>query len=165
MAKQSSFDIVSEVDLQEIDNAVNQAAKEIGTRYDLKSSKTVVDFDKNAPSISITTENDFTLKSSKDVLESKLVGRKVSLKALSWGKKEDSSGGRVRQGASIIQGISSEKAREVVKKIKDKKLKVQAAIEGEKIRVSGKNKDDLQEVIAFVKSEDFGIPLQFTNYR
>lgn len=165
MAKQSSFDIVSEVDLQEIDNAVNQTLKEIGTRYDLKSSNTEISLDKTAGSLTVTTNDDFTLKAVRDVLESKLVKRGVSLKALDYGKKEDAAGGRARQTASIVQGVSSEKAREIVKKIKDKKMKVQAAIEGEKIRVSGKNKDDLQEVIVFIKSEDFGIPLQFTNYR
>lgn len=165
MAKQSSFDIVSEVNLQEIDNAINQAVKEIGTRYDLKSSKTEISFDKGENNVTITTENDFTLKSVKDILESKLVRRDISLKAFSWGKVEDAAGSRARQTASIVQGISTDKAREVVKKIKETKLKVQAAIEGEKVRVSGKDKDDLQQVIAFLKDTNIDIPLQFTNYR
>lgn len=165
MAKQSSFDIVSEVDFQEIDNAINQAIKEIGTRYDLKSSNTEVDFDKGERKVTITTENDFTLRSVKDILESKLVKRGISLKAMSWGKIEEAASSRARQTASILNGIETEKAREIVKKIKGTKLKVQSAIEGEKVRVSGKDKDDLQEVITFLKESDVDIPLQFTNYR
>lgn len=165
MAKQSSFDIVSEVDFQEIDNAINQAIKEIGTRYDLKSSNTEVSFDKGERKVTITTENDFTLRSVKDILEGKLVKRGISLKALSWGKMEDAAGSRMRQAAAIINGIETEKAREIVKKIKGAKLKVQAAIEGEKVRVTGKSKDDLQDIMTYLKESNIDIPLQFTNYR
>lgn len=164
MSKQNSFDIVSEVDLQEIDNAVNQAMKEISIRYDLKSSDTEILYDKKG-SLTITTENEFTLNAAKDILAGKLVKRNVPLKAFSYGKPKNAFSGRLRQTGTIIQGISSEKAKEIVKNIKDRKLKVQAAIEGDKIKVSGKNKDDLQEVISFLKSKDFGIPIQFVNYR
>lgn len=116
-------------------------------------------------SLTITTKDDFTLNAVKDVLASKLIRRDVPLKALSYGKQESAFSGNVRQSASIIQGISSEKAKEIVKTIKDRKLKVQASIEGDKVKVTGKNKDDLQEVISFLKSNDFDIPLQFINYR
>lgn len=116
-------------------------------------------------SLTITTENEFTLNAAKDILAGKLVKRNVSLKALSYGKQENAFSGKMKQTGSIIQGISSEKAKEIVKNIKDSKLKVQAAIEGDKIKVSGKNKDDLQEVISLLKSKDFGIPIQFVNYR
>ena len=165
MAKDSSFDIVSELDMQEVDNAVNQATKEITNRYDLKSSNTSIVLEREESSISIESETDYTLNSSVDVLKSKLVKRGISLKALDSGKIESAASGRSRQSIRLIQGLSTEKAKEIVKLIKDRKLKVTASIQGEVVRVSGKKKDDLQEAITLVKGEDLGLPLQFVNYR
>jgi uncharacterized protein YajQ (UPF0234 family) len=165
MAKDSSFDIVSVVDLQEIDNAVNQANKEITTRYDFKGSKCNIAWNKAENQVVIDADDDFKLKSVQDILHSKIVRRGIDLNVLSYKKPEQASGGTVRQVADIQQGIDSDKAREVNKFIKNSKIKVQVAIEGDKVRVSGKNKDDLQEVIQAIKGHDFGLPLQFTNYR
>lgn len=165
MAKDSSFDVVSEVDFQEVDNAVNQAIKEIQNRYDLKSSGSQVELDKDKTKFTITTDSDFTLKSVSDVIESKFIKRSISLKALDYGKIEQASGGKVRQEVSILHGIPTEKAKEIVKIIKDTKIKVQSQIEGGKLRISGKNKDDLQSCITLLKEKDLGLPLQFTNYR
>ena len=159
-----SFDIVSVVDMQEVDNAVNQAVKEIAQRYDFKGSKTEVSLEKDG-TIRLQTEDEFRLKASVDVLQSKFVRRAVSLKALQYGKVEPASGGRVRQVVTIQQGIETEKAKEIVKAIKDAKMKVQASIQADQVRVSGKNRDDLQAVIALLKGKEFGIELQFTNYR
>ena len=148
MAKDSSFDIVSEVNMQEVMNAVNQAKKEISQRYDFKGSKTEVSLDDS--SIKIVTEDDFRLKSVIDVLKTRLVSRKVAIKNLEYGKLEDASGGMVRQVITIRQGIETEKAKAIVKDIKNAKLKVQASIQGDQVRVSGKNKDDLQAVDRYV---------------
>ena len=163
MAKDSSFDIVSEVNMQEVMNAVNQAKKEISQRYDFKGSKTEVSLDDS--SIKIVTEDDFRLKSVIDVLKTRLVSRKVAIKNLEYGKLEDASGGMVRQVITIRQGIETEKAKDIVKDIKNAKLKVQAYIQGDQVRVSGKNKDDLQAVIGMLREKDYGLELQFTNYR
>ena len=165
MAKDNSFDIVSILDMQEIDNAVNQTKKEASTRYDLKTTATQIELDRNQSKITITTNNDFALRSVIDVLESKLVKRQISLKALIIKGVEPTSGGRVRQIIDLVQGISSEKAREINRLIKDTKLKVNVQIEGEKVRVSAKSKDLLQEAISLVKNADFNIPLQFINFR
>jgi uncharacterized protein YajQ (UPF0234 family) len=165
MAKDSSFDIVSVVDLQEIDNAVNQANKEITTRYDFKGSKCNIAWNKAENQVVIDADDDFKLKSVQDILHSKIVRRGIDLKVLNYKKPEQASGGTVKQIADIQQGIDSDKAREVNKFIKNSKIKVQVAIEGDKVRVSGKNRDDLQEVIQAVKGHDFGLPLQFINYR
>lgn len=163
MAKDSSFDIVSQVDLQEVSNAVNQAQKEISQRYDLKDSKTQIDLDE--ATIKITTDDEFHLNSVVDVLKTRLVSRKVAIRNLSYGKVEDASGGSVRQVITINQGISTEKAKAIVKDIKAAKLKVQAAIQGDSVRVSGKNKDDLQAVMALLRENDYQLELQFNNYR
>ena len=163
MAKDSSFDIVYEVNMQEVMNAVNQAKKEISQRYDFKGSKTEVSLDDS--SIKIVTEDDFRLKSVIDVLKTRLVSRKVAIKNLEYGKLEDASGGMVRQVITIRQGIETEKAKAIVKDIKNAKLKVQASIQGDQVRVSGKNKDDLQAVIGMLREKDYGLELQFTNYR
>lgn len=165
MAKDSSFDIVSEVDLQEIDNAINQANKEISTRYDFKNSKSKISWNKNEGEIILDADDEFKLRSVQDVLHTKLVRRGIDLKTLQYKKPEPASGGTIRQTATIQQGVDPDKAREINKFIKNSKLKVQVAIEGTKLRVSAKNKDDLQAVIQLVKEHDFGIPLQFTNYR
>lgn len=163
MAKDSSFDIVSQVDLQEVNNAVNQAVKEISQRYDLKGSKTQIDLED--ATIKITTDDEFHLNSVVDILKTRLVSRKVAIRNLSYGKVEDAAGGSVRQVITINQGISTEKAKAIVKDIKAAKLKVQAAIQGDSVRVSGKNKDDLQAVMALLREKDYELELQFNNYR
>lgn len=165
MSKESSFDIVSEVDLQEIDNAVNQATKEIENRYDLKKSRSSLTLNKGEDSIVIESENDFTLKSVIDVLNTKVIKRGISLKALSLGAVEPATGGRVRQKIDIVQGVSKDQAKDINKLIRDSKIKVKVTIEGSKLRVTGKSKDELQEVILLLKENDLNIPLQFTNYR
>lgn len=165
MAKESSFDVVSELDLQEVDNAVNQAVKEIVNRYDLKKSGTTIELDRDQSSIEVESENDYTLGASVDVLQSKVVKRGISLKALDMGKVEPASSGRARQSIGLKQGIATEKGKEIVKVLKATKLKVGVSIQGDSVRVSGKNKDDLQEAIAVIKGEDFGLPVQFVNYR
>jgi uncharacterized protein YajQ (UPF0234 family) len=158
-----SFDIVSKVDLMEVDNALNQAAKEIGQRYDFKGSKTQLTWDKE--SIKIIADDDFKLKAVIDVVQSKLIRRKVSLKALQYGTVEPASGGTVRQIITLQQGISKDKGREIVDSVKKGRFKVQAQIQDDQVRVTGKNRDDLQAVIAHLKGGDFGLDLQFTNYR
>lgn len=164
MAAENSFDIVSNVDLPEVTNAVQQALKEITQRYDLKGSHSNIEFDGKAE-LTLTSADDYKLKAVTDVLQSKLVKRGVSLKAFEYGKIESASGSTVRQKVKLLQGIPIEKARELVKLIKDSKKKVQASINGEVVRVSGKDRDALQEVIALVRQADFGLDLQFTNYR
>lgn len=163
MAKDSSFDIVSEVNMQEVMNGVNQAKKEITQRYDFKGSKTEIDLDET--SIKITTEDEFRLNSVIDVLKTRLIARKVATKNLQYGKMEDAAGGMVRQIVKIQQGIDAEKCKAIVKDIKNAKLKVQPSIQGEQVRVSGKNKDDLQAVITLLREKDYDVELQFTNYR
>jgi uncharacterized protein YajQ (UPF0234 family) len=159
----STFDVVSEVNLPETRNAVAQAQKEIAQRYDLKGSS--AGLEQNERELTLTADTDFALKAVNDILQTKLVKRGVSLKALDYGKVEPASKGTVRQVVTIQQGIPAEKAREIVKAIKDSKLKVQVAIQGEQLRVSGKKKDDLQAVIALLRAADFGLPLQFMNFR
>lgn len=158
-----SFDVVSEVDMQEVDNAVNQAVKEITQRYDFKNSKTEIDL--GDEEIKISTEDEFRLNSVVEILKMKFVKRGVSPKALDFGKVEKASLGTVRQTAKIVKGISKEKAKEIVAEVKGSKIKVQTQIMENQVRVSGKEKDDLQAAIAFLKSKDFGVELQFTNYR
>jgi hypothetical protein len=158
-----SFDVVSTVEMQEVDNAVNQTIKEIGQRYDFKGSNSKVTLDKEG--IKILTDDEFRLKAIVDVLQSKCIKRKVSLKALQYGTMEPASGGMVRQLVSIQMGISKEKGREIVDLVKKTKLKVQSQIQDDQVRVSGKNRDDLQAVIALLRETDLGIELQFVNYR
>ena len=165
MAQQNTFDVVSKVDLAEVKNAVNQALKEVQQRYDFKNTNSDIQLDEKAHSITLATASEFTLKSLNDVLQQKLVRRGVSLKALSYGKIEPASKDSVRQGIALQQGIPIEKAREIVKFIKDTKLKVQASINGDFVRVAGKDRDTLQQVIALLKQKDFGIDMQYTNYR
>ena len=159
-----SFDIVSKVDLQEVSNAIQQALKEIHTRYDLKDSKSDIQMD-DKEALVLTSADEFKLKAVNDVLQSKLVKRSVPLKALTYGAIEPAAGSTVRQRITMQQGIPIEKAREIVKLIKNSKKKVQAAIQGDLVRVSGKDRDTLQEIIALLKQSDFGIDMQFTNYR
>jgi uncharacterized protein YajQ (UPF0234 family) len=165
MAKEESFDIVSQVDMQEVDNAVQQATKELVQRYDLKDTKSSVDLDKHAATITVKAPSDFVARQVVDVLGSKLVKRGVDLKALQWGTAETASGGTVRQVAAIINGIEAELARRINKEIREEKFKAKIQIEGDKLRVFSASRDELQAVIAFVKSQDYGVPLQFTNRR
>jgi cyclic-di-GMP-binding protein len=166
MAKDSSFDVVSEIDVQEVRNAVDQAAREIGQRFDFKNTGSSIDLNtEKEPTITLKANTDQKVKDVAKVLEEKLVKRKVSLKALQKGNIEPAAGGTARQSITINQGISTEKAREIVKYVKDMKTKAQVAVQGDQVRVSAKSRDTLQEVIAALKENDFGIPLQFTNYR
>jgi len=160
---ESSFDIVSSVNLQEVKNAIAQATKEIQTRFDLKGSGSSVEL--QGEEIALASADEFKLKAVRTVLEERLVKRGVPLKALSFGSLDQALGGTVRQRITLQKGIPSEKAREIVKLIKGSKLKVQAAIQGDQLRVTGKNKDDLQGVIRLLKGTDLGIDMQFTNYR
>jgi cyclic-di-GMP-binding protein len=164
MAAENSFDIVSKVDLQEVSNAIQNALKEIHTRFDLKDSKSDIQLE-GKEALILTSADDYKLKAVTDILQSKLVKRGVPIKALSYGTVEPAAGSTVRQKVSMQQGIPIEKAREIVKVIKDSKKKVQASIQGDTVRVSGKDRDALQEIIALLKSRDFGIDMQFTNYR
>lgn len=163
MSKESSFQIVSEVNLQEVANAVNQAMKEISTRYDFKGSRTDIVWDKEA--ITLFASDEFHLKSAVDVLQTKVIRRGINLKALDYGKVEQASGGTVRQKILIKQGIPQEKAKSISKLLRDTKLKVKSQIEGDKLRVSSKSKDELQRVIKLIKEQDYDVPLQFVNFR
>ena len=158
-----SFDIVSKIDLQEIDNAINQARKEIDQRFDFKGTHNEINLEKDA--IVLLGADDYKLDAVIDVLKGKLVRRNVSPKCLDYGKKEPASGGAVRQRVAIVQGVSTEKGKEIIKFIKETKLKVQAQIMDDQVRISGKKIDDLQEVIQAVKGHDFDIELQFVNMR
>ena len=159
----SSFDIVSSVDLQEVKNAIAQATKEIQTRYDLKNSSSSVEL--TGEEMLLTSSDEFKLKAVREVLEQRLVKRNVPLKALTFETIESALGGTVRQKVTLQKGIPTDKAREIVKVIKGTKLKVQAAIQGDQLRVSGKSKDDLQAVMQVLKNTDLGIDMQFTNRR
>lgn len=159
-----SFDIVSKVDVQEVDNAVNQAVKEMSQRYDFRGSDASIEWDKKGE-IKITGESENRLNTVIDMLQTKLVKRKVSLKALEYGKVEDASGGMKRQVITLRQGIPTEKGKEINKLIKNLKLKVQSQIQDDQVRVTGKKIDDLQEVIQALKGKDLGLPLQFVNMR
>jgi len=165
VASESSFDVVSEVNFQEIDNAVNQALKEIQTRFDFKGSKSGIEFQRQEKKIMLLADDDLKLKNLRDILETKLAKRSVSVRSLKYGSEEKSFEGTIRQPVEIIQGISHEIAKEMVAGIKGLKLKVQVSIQGEKVRVSGKSKDDLQTVIQYLKNSSPKIPLQFVNFR
>jgi len=165
MAQEFSFDVVSKVDLQEVLNAVQQASKEIATRFDFRGSKSKVEWNEKELTLTLTSDDEGKLKSVKDILETRLVKRGVAVRSLDYQKVEPAAMGTVRQDVKIQQGIASEKAKEIVKTIKDRKLKVQAAIQGDQVRVSGRAKDDLQEVMTLLRAGDFGVSLQFTNYR
>ncbi len=161
---ENSFDIVSKVDLQEVSNAIQQALKEVHTRFDLKDSKSNITME-GKEAIVITSADEYKLKAVNDVLQQKLVKRGVPLRALVYGAVEPAAGSTVRQRVTMQQGIPIEKAREIVKTIKDSKKKVQASIQADVVRVSGKDRDTLQEIIALLKARDFGIDMQFANYR
>jgi uncharacterized protein YajQ (UPF0234 family) len=163
MAAENSFDIVCKVDMQEVANALDQTRREVETRYDLKASKNEVVLEKNE--ITLTSVDDMKLKAVVDILQSKLHKRGVPLKALTYGDVQDAAGGTKKQKISLQQGIPIDKAKEIVRLIKDSKVKVQASINEDKVRVAGKNRDDLQKIIAMVKEKDLGIAVSFDNYR
>lgn len=164
MAAENSFDIVSKVDLQEVSNAIQNALKEIHTRFDLKDSKSDIQLE-GKEALVLSSADEYKLKAVTDILQSKLIKRGVPIKALDYGAVEPAAGSSVRQKITMQQGIPIEKAREIVKLIKDAKKKVQASIQGDTVRVSGKDRDALQETIALLRGHDFGIDMQFTNYR
>jgi uncharacterized protein YajQ (UPF0234 family) len=161
----NTFDVVSKIEMPEVVNSIQQALKEIHQRYDLKDSKSNIELNEKDHKITLSSADEYKLKAVTEVLEGKLVKRKVPLKGLGYGKIEPAAGSTVRQEITLQQGISTEKAREIVRKIKDSKLKVQASIQGDFVRVSGRDRDVLQQVIALLRNEDFGIDMQFTNYR
>ncbi len=164
MAKEPSFDVVSEVDMQEVNNAINQTVKEITQRFDFKGTKSVVEVE-NGNSIKIVTEDDTRMRNIVDILQSKFIKRGVSIKNLKYGKVESAAGGMVRQSVRIKQGIEADVAKKITKDIKESKLKVQTQLQDDQIRVSGKKIDDLQAVIALLKGKDYGVELQFSNFR
>jgi cyclic-di-GMP-binding protein len=161
----NSFDLVSKIDLAEVSNAIQQAVKEISTRFDLKDSKSSIELKEKDNKIELASQDEYKLKAVIEILQQKLVKRKVPLKGLSYGTVIPAAGSSVKQEVTLQQGIPVEKAREIVKKIKDSKLKVQASIQGDFVRVSGKDRDTLQSVIQILRNTDFGIDTQFTNYR
>ena len=165
MAKESSFDVVSSVDMQEVDNAYGQAKKEIAQRYDLKDSGAQIALDKGAGTMAVSAPSEFVAKQVIDVIGSKLVRRGIDLAAVSWGAPQAAAGQSVRQVATIVQGIDKDTAGRINKDIRALKLKVKVQIEGDKLRVSSASRDTLQEVIAFLKGQDYGQPLQYVNYR
>jgi cyclic-di-GMP-binding protein len=164
MAGDNSFDIVSKVDIQEVRNAIEQAIKEVRARFDLKDSHSEINLEGN-DAIQLASVDEYKLEAVKEILSQKLVKRGISLKALVYGKLEPATGSSVRQKITLQQGIPTEKAKDIVRLIKDSKKKAQASIQGDTVRISGKDRDTLQEVIAMLKAKDFGIDMQFTNYR
>ncbi len=160
-----SFDIVSRIELQEIDNAVNQAKKELAARFDFKGSKSNFEWNREEKKMTLLADDGLKLKNLKDILTTRLATRKVSMKSLEWGKEEKAFDGMVRQELKFTMGIPGDKAKELVKMIKDMGIKVQPSIQGEEVRVSSKSKDLLQDVITHLKAQPFSLPLQFTNYR
>lgn len=165
MAKESSFDVVSTVDMQEIDNAYQQAKKELTQRYDLKGSGAELSLDKQKKTITVAAPADFVARQVIDIMGSKLIKRGIDLAAVKWGDPQAATGQSVRQTATIVEGIDKETAGKINKDIKAQKLKVKVTIEGDKLRVSSASRDTLQEVIAFLKRQDYGQPLQYVNYR
>ena len=166
MATQSSFDITSNVDLQEVDNALNQARKEVAQRYDFKGSRASIDFDQKESKLILAADDDFKLNALWEIVSTRLVRRNVPVKNLSRGPAQPAANSTVRQEIALQQGIPTEKAKDIVKFIKDSKLKkVQASIQGDQLRVTSGSKDDLQEVMRVLREQDFGVALQFGNYR
>ena len=165
MAKDSSFDVVSEVDMQEVDNAYQQTSREISQRYDLKDSGATIELSKGDGVFTVNAPADFVARQIVDVLNGKLIKRGIDLKAVSWDAPQAASGGTVRVLGHVMEGIDQATAKKINKEIKDQKLKVKVTIEGDKLRVSSASKDALQSVISYLRSQDYGQPLQFTNYR
>jgi len=164
MAADNSFDIVSKVDIQEVRNAIDQASKEVNARFDLKNTHSEIKLEGD-DALQLASSDEYKLKAVIEILQQKLVKRGISLKALTYGKVEQASGSSVRQKITLQQGIPSEKAKDIVRLIKDSKKKVQASIQGDTVRITGKDRDTLQEIIALLRGHDFGIDMQFTNYR
>lgn len=165
MAKESSFDVVSQVDMQEVDNAYQQTSREISQRYDLKDSGSTIDLSKAERTISIVAPADFVARQITDVLNSKLIKRGIDIKAVRWDAPQAASGGSVRVIGRVIDGIDQETAKKINRDVKALKLKCKITIESDKLRVTSASKDTLQEVISFLRDQDYGQPLQFTNYR
>ncbi len=165
MAKEESFDIVSQVDMQEVDNAVQQTDRQIAQRFDLKDTKSEVTLDKHAATVTVKAPSDFVARQVVDILGTVVVKRGIDLKALTWGPAEAASGGWVRLSATIVNGIEDTLARRINKDVRDEEFKAKVQIEGDKLRVFSPSRDELQRVIAFVNGKDYGIPLQFTNRR
>jgi len=161
----NSFDVVSLIEMPEVNNAIQQAMKEVTTRYDLTDSKTAMELNEKEKKLTLSSSDDYKLKAITEILQSKLIKRSVPVKNLTYGVVTPAAGSSVKQEVTLTSGIPIEKAREVVKKIKDSKLKLQASIQGDLVRVSGKDRDTLQQAIALLKGADFGIDLQFTNFR
>jgi uncharacterized protein YajQ (UPF0234 family) len=161
----NTFDVVSLIEMPEVNNAIQQAMKEVTTRYDLKDSKSLIELNEKEKKVTLTSSDDFKLKAVTEILQSKLVKRQVPIKNLTYGTIIPSAGSTVKQEITLTSGIPTEKAKDIVKKIKDGKLKVQAAIQGDLVRVSGKDRDTLQQAIALLRGADFGIDLQFINFR
>jgi hypothetical protein len=165
MAKEESFDVVSQVDMQELDNAYQQAQKELKQRYDLKDADCEIEFDKQKHTLTVVGPSDFVVGQVIDIISSKLVKRGIDLKAVRWGADQSVSGGRVKREAEVISGLDKDTLGKINKDLKVLKLKIKVQIEGDKLRVSSASRDTLQEVIAHLKQQDFGVPLQYTNYR
>jgi len=165
MASQFSFDVVSEVEQQELDNAINQAKKEVEQRYDFKGSNTTIELDQKEHLIKLHTSDEMKLHALGEIINGKMIKRGISLKALEYGKEEQAGGSTIRQTIKIKNGLEGEQAKQVTKTVKDLKMKVQAAIQGDAVRISGKSKDDLQEAIQILKTQTFDFPIQFTNFR
>ncbi|GBF32688.1 hypothetical protein DCCM_0884 [Desulfocucumis palustris] len=163
MAKENTFDIVSKVDLQEVSNAVNQSQRELTNRFDFKGSKSRIDYD--GKELMIYSDSDFKLKNVVEIMEAKMVKRGINLKSLRYGKIEKAAGDTVKQRVELVQGLDKELAKSIIKLVKESKLKVQASIQEDQVRVSGKNRDDLQAIIKIIKDRDWEIPLQFVNMR
>ncbi|OPX84675.1 MAG: putative nucleotide-binding protein [Pelotomaculum sp. PtaB.Bin104] len=163
MAKENTFDIVSQVEMPEVHNAVDQSLRELRTRYDFKGSKSDINFD--GAEIVLAADDEFKLKSLIEIFETKLVRRGINLKALRYGKIEPAAKDTVRQRVTLVQGLDKEKAKVITKLVKDSKLKVQATVQGDQVRISGKNRDDLQAIMQVIKDHDFDIPIQFVNLR
>lgn len=162
---QFSFDIVSKVDMQEIDNAVNQAHKELQNRFDFKGSKSSIELLKTENKIKIVADDDLKLRNLQDILKTRMAARKIPIKSLQFGEPEKAFEGTLRQEVTLVQGIPADKAKDLVRRIKEEKFKVQAAIQGDEVRITSKSKDELQQVITSLRSAPIDIPLQFTNYR
>ena len=165
MAQQFSFDVVSNFDTQEMDNAVNQAKKELEQRYDFKGTNSTIDLNLKEKTITLHTSDDMKLRALHEILNGKMIKRGISLKALDYQTAEQASGGTLRQLIKLKSGLETEQAKQITKMVKDLKLKVQAQIQGEEVRITGKSKDDLQSAIATLKAQNFDFPVQFTNYR
>ncbi len=165
MAADNSFDIASKVEIQEVKNAIDQATKEVNARFDLKDSKSTIKLDSDEKGLELASADNYKLEAVTQILEQKLIKRGISVKSIEYGKVEPAAGSSVRQKVTLKQGIATDKAKEIVRVVKDSKKKVQATIQGDTVRITGKDRDTLQEAIALLKGHDFGIDMQFTNFR